>query len=976
MDDLIKILQKLMAESPKPKGGIADTAEGIEFIGRKLTKDEIGSNAIIGSKLTDASRFKPFSIQNVGIENRYSLLREYGDDLAKKFEETIRFIKENPDVRFSQIQKDNILYNLGVYRRVVAEKDKIAKGLTEQGKNVDDIFNNRVDNLPEEMLTMNQVLEKFQSNVKKMKEKLDELKGPSKKELDEKELRLKRLYDGPGYDNPNSSLYRGYGSFFLSKLHDKGIIKLDDEIYKNLVKGAHHYGGADFFAPDPVRIWRKHFGNEVFEKLDNFKPDKEDIFQWLERNNVQPIQKDGPKNALEYMTSTEVQQRLADETSAFGKYKNPESAGDDAQFFYKDKPEQRMERITYHGENIGALEQALQTIDPDSYKEYFRTKPRYDSKILPFKELNAEGGRVGFGEGSKGIVEIDFASAEDKAFADMMKAYRYYLDLGGKKSLRDYMRMSTGAGRKGGGRAHFRGAEGGRVGLRVGGPPGREYDQGGSKKTTSSPSFDRPTMRDVAGPVRSTPPRSIGPVPPPQVIEDRPIFDIGTVGDPSQNPGSINVGGGIDYRPSFTPPTVFEQAVGVGKKIINNPFVRAGILKFLPPQFQTIGQFITLANSLKTAKNIYDETVKQSIDESLKTSFVDGLNINEKLLEKEAEGEFGVGGPKPIDTGSVVEKKLEGLIPEGTDLRTDAEKEADYFTNLKENYFPNRELFNRFMMMDPNPKVEKDLLNLKNLDVQLTYPDQEVLNEQGYIDKEKLKSTVDQAEIVGTTNLGPFTFSRNIDTEGEGITSGSFDTKYLNIDSPNLEENQYSLTAKAPLENIDLSSTFNVQDGNVTDQRYDLNMDGLEGSYKIGDGFTTRNLELDKNFTIGNFDVGIDGMYSDYNSDDYNRYSSAFTPSVSYSQNIGDGILTSSIAKEIIQGGNVPNLSFAGSYPIMGGELTGSLTNVLSDNMGATVGYDYKMGSPNLNNYLELKARANPFNLRDSALYFGLKKEF
>jgi hypothetical protein len=55
-----------------------------------------------------------------------------------------------------------------------------------------------------------------------------------------------------------------------------------------------------------------------------------------------------------------------------------------------------MERITYHGENIGALEQALQTLDPDSYKEYFRTKPTYDSKVLPFKELNAEGGRVGF----------------------------------------------------------------------------------------------------------------------------------------------------------------------------------------------------------------------------------------------------------------------------------------------------------------------------------------------------------------------------------------------------------------------------------------------------------------------------------------------------------------------------------------------------------------------------------------------------
>ena len=951
-----------MAESPKPKGGIADTAEGIEFIGRKLTKEEIGGNVIIGSKLTDASRFKPFSVQNVGIENRYSLLREYGDDLAKKFEETIRFMKENPDVRFTQVQQDNILYNLGVYRRVVAEKDKIAKGLTEQGKNVDDIFNKRVDNLPDEMLTMEQVLERFQSNVKKMKEKIDEITtGTPKKEIDERTLRLKRLYDGPGYDRPGSSLYRGYGSFFLPKIHEKGIIKLDDKIYDNLKEGRHHHGGADYFAPDPVRIWRKHFGNKVFEKLDNFKPESEDIFQWLERNNIQPIQKDGPKNALEYLTPTEISQQLADETSAFGKYKNPESAGDDAQYYYPDNPKQRMERITYHGENIGALEQALQALDPDSYKEYFRTKPTYDSKILPFKELNAEGGRVGFGEGSEGIVEIDFASAEDKAFSDMMEAYRYYLISGGKKSLRDYMRMSTGAGRKGGGREHFRGAEGGRVGFQGGGRDASQVDFDPGPGEISSDAGFANTGKSLATQEIKTAPQ---------------IFDIGTVGDPALNPGSDNVKGGIDYTPSFIPPTFFEQALGTGQKIFNNPFVRAGILQFLPPQLQTLGQLFTLANSLKTAKNIYDESVEQSINDSLKTSFIDGLNINEKLLEKEAEGEFGIGIPKPIDTGSVVEKKLEGLIPEGTDLRTDAEKEAERFTNLKETYFPNRELFNRFMMMDPDPKIKKDLLNLKNLDVQLTYPDQKVLNEEGYIDKEKLKSTIDRAEILGTANVGPFTFSRNIDTEGEGITSGSFDTKYLDIDSPNLEENQYLLTAKAPLENIDLSSTFNVQDGNVTGQRYDLNMDGLEGSYKIGDGFSTRNLELDKNFTLGNFDFGIDGSYDDYRSEDHNRYSSYFTPSVSYNQNIGDGILKTSIAKEIIQGGDVPNLSFAGFYPVMGGELTGSLTNVLSDNMGATVGYDYKMGSPNLNNYLELKARADPFNLRDSALYFGLKKEF
>ena len=67
--------------------------------------------------------------------------------------------------------------------------------------------------------------------------------------------------------------------------------------------------------------------------------------------------------------------------------KTQQSAGDDAQYFYPDNPKQRMERITYHGENIGALEQALQALDPDSYKEYFRTKPRYDSKSVTVQRI-------------------------------------------------------------------------------------------------------------------------------------------------------------------------------------------------------------------------------------------------------------------------------------------------------------------------------------------------------------------------------------------------------------------------------------------------------------------------------------------------------------------------------------------------------------------------------------------------------------
>ena len=396
MDDIIKLLQQLMASKPKPKGGIADTAEGVEFLGKALTKEQRGSLMIVNSRLTDASRFRPFSIRNVGRDKRYRYMFEYEQDLSGEFNKTIQFLRDNPDIRLSQQQKDNIIYNLGVYRRVTDEKNKLEKGIISEGKKPEDIYASQIDEAAIDELSFKGALDKLFDTSQKLKKATKELEESLKpqKITDKQKIRLKRLYDGPGYDRPGSDLYRGYGSFFLQKIHEKGIIKLDDKIYDNLKEGKHHHGGGMFFAPDPVRIWRKHFGNEVFEKLDNFDPDNEDIFQWLERNNIQPIQKDGPKSALEYLTPTEIQQNLQDELTAFTAYKNP-TAEASRNYMSIDNPKVRMDRIVYHGENISALEQALQTLDPDSFREYARTKPKFDSKILPFKELNAEGGIVG-----------------------------------------------------------------------------------------------------------------------------------------------------------------------------------------------------------------------------------------------------------------------------------------------------------------------------------------------------------------------------------------------------------------------------------------------------------------------------------------------------------------------------------------------------------------------------------------------------
>ena len=403
MDDLIKLLAELANRQPKPKGGgIVDTAEGIEFIGRKLTKEEAGDYALINSKLTDATRFTPFSIRNVGRDKRYMYIKEYSDDFVNRFEKVIQFLKDNPDVRLSQGQKDNILYNLGVYRRTIAEKNKLEKGILDEGKKLDEVYDSAVSGRPIEELTLKGALERMMKLTDDLKKKADEGEkdfvtffSPTKK-TPEQEERLAKLYYGKAY-GPISSEARGLGSFHLPKLHEAGVIKLDDTIYENLKKGAHHYGGAMTFAPDPVRIWRKHFGEDIFDKMENWRYNEgEDVFSWLERNKIEPVVKEGPKSATDYLHPVELQAELDQELKLLNVYKNPKAESSQG-YMGIDDPKRLMERIGFHGENVRFLEDSLQRVDPDSYREYVRTKTLVENPtVVPFKpkEDLADGGKV------------------------------------------------------------------------------------------------------------------------------------------------------------------------------------------------------------------------------------------------------------------------------------------------------------------------------------------------------------------------------------------------------------------------------------------------------------------------------------------------------------------------------------------------------------------------------------------------------
>ena len=246
MDDLIKLLQQLMSQKPRPKGGIADTAEGVEFLGKTLSKEQKGNFMVVSSRLTDASRLEPFSIGNVGRDKRFNLISDYEKDLLNEFNRTVEFLKENPDIRLSQTQKDNIFYNLGVLRRISAEKNKLEKGIIEDGKkpsNVLDMEGNVLDpkkpimggTQPKEDLIkagkgIEEIREKNINYKLNLFKNLDDNKKLNADEMEELAEELSFNINDP--DGP--SLYEVYPAFDGTAGSAKKILRLDAEYEQSM----------------------------------------------------------------------------------------------------------------------------------------------------------------------------------------------------------------------------------------------------------------------------------------------------------------------------------------------------------------------------------------------------------------------------------------------------------------------------------------------------------------------------------------------------------------------------------------------------------------------------------------------------------------------------------------------------------------------------------------------------------------------
>ena len=321
-DELSKLINKYIKRN-KSKEGVVGL----------FTKKQIGEFPSIGSRMTNPLNRGDLTLTELTRERQYFLFKNYEKDVLKDIIKVLEHVEKN-NIKLGGELLKNLEYNFNIVKGLRKYNLKSEGILRSGGKNPKDVLKAEAKiNFPGDTgITTLRAADDLQSSVEELMRLADELKPETiaKKEAAEKAIRAEefdKLYHGRAYKE-RSAQYRGL-SYQLVKLHEAGIIKLDPKIYKGIKEGKYHWGGAEFHTPDPNRVWRYHFGDDIFDKFDEVLEKGDDTFvgpkameEWLMKNQIRPIKVQGPENALNYMDEVELIQNIKNNDRAIKLYKS------------------------------------------------------------------------------------------------------------------------------------------------------------------------------------------------------------------------------------------------------------------------------------------------------------------------------------------------------------------------------------------------------------------------------------------------------------------------------------------------------------------------------------------------------------------------------------------------------------------------------------------------------------------------------
>jgi hypothetical protein len=327
-------------------------------------------------------------------------------------------------------------------------------------------------------------------------------------------------------------------------------------------------------------------------------------------------------------------------------------------------------------------------------------------------------------------------------------------------------------------------------------------------------------------------------------------------------------------------------------------------------------------------------------------NLVDQTNVNKKITEE-------------------INKKLNELKPPVIDYTKQKFDNLEKFRTLKKSPIP----FLPFRFDGPK-NINKTLFDNTISELALSYPDLEITNEFGTVNTDNLKTAIDSAVLKGDISpIEGLNLTQSITTQGDPSGIGlAYNNDLINFSSPDINEGDYTLGTNYQIGDLGVGSMFDVKNDSLAKKNlsFDYGNGTLTGSQVTypGSNFQVNELGLNKNFNVtDNIDVNVKGDLSNVKLDGGTLYTDkSLTPTVTYNKNIGDGSLSLSGSKEIMEGGSIPNVNFSGSYPLSNNSKIGLTTdNLLSKDRTGNLSYTKNIGNYGDNTFLDASAEINPF---------------
>ena len=322
-------------------------------------------------------------------------LKMIDDELTKLTDQLL-----NKNLQLSEAQQINFAKNLETRKRFKKDFEAFktkpeAEVLNiETGKKVEDI-----ETLKEKsglIASPTTDLGRIDLRNKQMLQKTDDF-FKSQEEVEKAEAKRQALiakqYEGKGYAGGvfgPSGMYRSVARDFLLDQNAKGIIKLDSGVVKALEDRAYISGGQPLMYPDPIRVMRFHYGDDVFEKipLDKIKTGaKSEILYEMSKVEVNPVKAVSPATPGGYMTPGEIKANIEELENIERMIKRRESR-------FADMTDQEIKNeLEHYGSQKNSFEIAFGYDHPKEYEEYLKLnnpkeyyKAQEMKKITPLNE--------------------------------------------------------------------------------------------------------------------------------------------------------------------------------------------------------------------------------------------------------------------------------------------------------------------------------------------------------------------------------------------------------------------------------------------------------------------------------------------------------------------------------------------------------------------------------------------------------------